>query len=51
MKRANELKIYDSNVKGPQGLVCPHTGATYMYVAIIFKDLFSNRSADQSQIL
>ena len=35
-----------------RGLVCPHPGAIYMYITIIFKDLFlSNRSANHSQIL
>ena len=24
---------------GPQGSVCPHPGAMYMYITIIFKDL------------
>ena len=35
-KWANGLNnIYDS-----QGQVCPHPGAIYMYITIIFKDLF-----------
>ena len=24
---------------GPQGSVCPHPGAIYMYITVIFKDL------------
>ena len=24
---------------GPQGLICPHPGAIYMYITIIFKHL------------
>ena len=24
---------------GPQGSVCPHPGAMYMYITVIFKDL------------
>ena len=38
-KWANGLNIYDSK-KGPQGQVCPHPGAIYMYISIVFKDLF-----------
>ena len=26
---------------GPQGLICPHPGAIYMYISIIFKHLIS----------
>ena len=26
---------------GPQGLICPHPGAIYMYISIIFKHLSS----------
>ena len=37
---------------GPQGLICPHPGAIYMYITIIFKHrLLWNRLANQSQIL
>ena len=45
MKWANGLKICDSEKLkkkiGPQGLVCPHPGAIYMYITIIFKDIYS----------
>ena len=37
-KWANGQKIYDSEKNGPQGQVCPHPRAIYMYIAIIFKD-------------
>ena len=53
-KWANGLKIFcDSKKKiGPQGFVCPHPGAIYMYITIIFKDLFlRNHLANQIQIL
>ena len=37
---------------GPQGLMCPHPAAIYMYISIIFKPLLLwNRLANQSQIL
>ena len=36
---------------GPQGSVCPHPGAIYMYITVIFKDLLLNRLANQSQTL
>ena len=35
----------------PQGVVCPCPGAIYMYINIIFKHLFKNRLASQSQTL
>ena len=39
-KLANGLKVGNSEKKkGPQGLVCPHPGAIYLYITIIFKDL------------
>ena len=31
-KWANRLKIYDSEKNGPQGQVCFHLGARYMYI-------------------
>ena len=31
----NRLKIYDSEKIGPQGLVCPHPGAIYIYMYIL----------------
>ena len=36
---------------GPQELVCPHPGAVYMYISLIFKHLLWNHQADPSQIL
>ena len=37
-KWAVGLNINDSEKKnGPQGLICPHPGAIYMYITIIFK--------------
>ena len=40
-KWANGLKVGNSEKEkiGPQGLVCPHPGAIYMYITKIFKDL------------
>ena len=30
---------------GPQGLICPHPGAIYMYISIIFKHLSSETTS------
>ena len=38
-KWANGLKIDDSEKIGPPGSVCPHPGAIYMYITVVFKDL------------
>ena len=45
---ANGLKICDSEKKnGPQGLVCPHPRAMYMYITIIFIQRSSLKPLDQ----
>ena len=44
--------VIDCSVKiGPQGLMCPHPGAIYIYATMIFKHLVWNRLANLSQIL
>ena len=42
--------VYDSEKIGPQGFICPHPGAIYMYITMIFKHL-RNCLANESQIL
>ena len=39
-KWANRLNTYDSERKRTSGAGLPHPGAIYMYITIIFKDLF-----------
>ena len=34
-------KSFSLTKNGPQGLICPHPGAIYMYISIIFKHLSS----------
>ena len=47
-----DLRFMILKVIGPQGSVCLHPGAKYMYNTEIFKDLlFWNRLANHSQTL
>ena len=46
-----DLRLMILKKFGPQGSVCPHPGAIYMYITMIFKDLLRNRLANQSQTL
>ena len=41
--------MYDSERNGPQSADLPPPGAIYMYITMIFKDLLSNRLANQRQ--
>ena len=34
-----DLRLMIMKKFGPQGSVCPHPGAIYMYITVIFKDL------------
>ena len=34
-----DLRLMILKKFGPQGSVCPHPGAIYMYITVIFKDL------------
>ena len=34
-----DLRLLILKKIGPQGSVCPHPGAIYMYITVIFKDL------------
>ena len=47
-----DLRLMILKKFGPQGSVCPHPGAIYMYITAIFKDLLlCNCLANQSQTL
>ena len=47
-----DLRLMILKKFGPQGSVCPHPGAIYMYITVIFIDLlFLNCLANQSQTL
>ena len=34
-----DIRLMILKIFGPQGSVCPHPGAIYMYITVIFKDL------------
>ena len=47
-----DLRLMILKKFGPQGSVCSHPGAIYMYITVIFKDLLLlNCLANQSQTL